>query len=338
MAPPIRRPLDLTAAQLYEALDALGFDTNNPDHLIEKFRQIDVGLPAEDEFAATLLWMGRCKFLQKLRQAQYPRESLKHYRVPDLLVIFDYRGKDLPVLIQVKSTYHEHMQWADAYYQRQQQYASLVGLPLLVAWQWRRLGAWALFDSSLLAERHRLSFTDALAETLMSELGGEFWVTFPAGVGLHIEADVKERADGAAAEIGPHGLLEPDVYKMKTRGVYFTDRDNRRVDRLQPPNLWPLLLNSPALYHEDHFDGLSVTISFTISTDDDGLQMTHALLPMLLTYEYREQLNWRSVLDREAFPVSLDALRQAATKGIETGFVQYVLDIQPRTKPGFLPS
>jgi len=109
----IRRPLDLAALQLYEALDALGFDATQPDRLVDKLRQIDVGLPAEDECAAMLLWMGRCRFLHKLRQGQHPRESPKHYRVPDLLALFDFNGRQVPVLIQVKSTFGPHLTYGE---------------------------------------------------------------------------------------------------------------------------------------------------------------------------------------------------------------------------------
>ena len=52
----------------------MGFDVSRPDELADKLGQIDVGLPAEDEFSALLVWMERCTFVQKLRQSKR-RES-----------------------------------------------------------------------------------------------------------------------------------------------------------------------------------------------------------------------------------------------------------------------
>jgi hypothetical protein len=332
-----RRPLDLTALQLYEALQALRFDASQPERLVEALRRIDVGLPAEDEFAATLVWMGRCKFLQQLRQSQSPRSSLKAYRIPDLLAVFDYCGGDLAALIQVKSTYQPHLRWSAAYSERQLRYASLMKLPLLVAWQWRQFGVWTLFDSSLLTGGKRIHFGDALRHTLMTELAGEFWVRFRAGVGVHFVADVLERGDThEPAVLGEHGLLDPGPYVMKIREAYFTDGEGRRLEHLDPPGLWPYLLTSPALKHESTFDGLVVTTSFVIRDEENEMFMGQRMLPLLLEYMSGEEILWRSVLDREAFPVRFEDLRDAVTRGIQTGFVHIAADIEPHARPDFL--
>ena len=60
---------------------------------------------------------------------------------------------------------------------------------------WRQFGAWTLFDSEHLAGGKRLHFGDALAQTLLSELAGEFRVRFRPGVGVHFVADVIERGE-----------------------------------------------------------------------------------------------------------------------------------------------
>lgn len=332
-----RRQLDLTAHQIYAALEALRFDVSQPEQLVQALRQIDVGLPAEDEFAATLVWMGRVKFVHMLRQSQAPRSSLKSYRIPDLLAVFDHRGAELTALIQVKSTYQPYLRWSAAYYERQLRYASLLQLPLLVAWQWRQFGAWTLFDSSRLADGKRIHFGEALKHTLMSELAGDFWVRFRAGVGVHFVADVIEHGDThAPPALGEHGLLEPGPYFMRIREAYVTDGKGHRSERLDPPGLWPFLLTSPTLKHESHFDGLAVTVSFVIREDENEMAMGQRLLPLLLEYMNTRDVHWRSVLAREAFPVPFEELREAVVRGIQTGFVHIVADVEPHTLPPYL--
>jgi Holliday junction resolvase len=48
--------------------------------------------------------MEKCKLVHKLEQEQYPLASSDKYQVPDLFAVFDYEGKEILVLIEVKSS------------------------------------------------------------------------------------------------------------------------------------------------------------------------------------------------------------------------------------------
>src|SRR5262245_32471512 len=72
--------------------------------IVNRVRRLQIGLPAEDEFSVLLTWLGRCRLVHKLDQLQSPRESRERWCVPDLLAVFDYEGRDVPVLIEVKTS------------------------------------------------------------------------------------------------------------------------------------------------------------------------------------------------------------------------------------------
>lgn len=165
-------PIDLTARVLVEAIAQLGneFDTKT---LVDRVRQLQRGLPAEDEFMLLLSWLGKCRLVHKLDQLQAPPSSRQEIRVPDLLAVFERDGKQIALLIEVKTTGDRALSWRPDYLKSLKAYAKLVNLPLLLAGNWTRFGFWTLADVSLFEKPHqnyRLSFEAALKNNLMGEL------------------------------------------------------------------------------------------------------------------------------------------------------------------------
>jgi hypothetical protein len=121
-----------------EALQQLGSKAT-PTTVAERVRQLQRGLPAEDEFTMVLTWLGRCRLVHMLDQLQSPSTSRKTWRAPDLLAVFDYKGHNLHVLIEVKTTSYTNNQlsWQPAYRETLMRYAEMLKLPLLIA---RRFG------------------------------------------------------------------------------------------------------------------------------------------------------------------------------------------------------
>lgn len=128
-----------------------------------RVKRLQLGLPAEDEFSVLLNWLGHCRLVHKLDQLQRPQESRKHLRVPDLLAIFTYKGRDVPVLIEVKSSVDKTLSWQPGYHDALQRYADTLKLPLLIAW--RRGTFWSLFEARHLTKavkNFNIKFGDAM--------------------------------------------------------------------------------------------------------------------------------------------------------------------------------
>src|SRR5687768_16699842 len=100
------RPPRRTGAQLRFLLDALPHLSGNQDRaaLEQELMSLQRNLEPEHEFALILSWLGRCRLIHKLGQEQLPHSSTRTYRVPDLLVVFEYEGRAVPTLIEVKTT------------------------------------------------------------------------------------------------------------------------------------------------------------------------------------------------------------------------------------------
>ena len=110
----------------YEAITQLAPNIAlSSEDLQNKIRTLHRGLPAEDEFIMLLNWLGRCKLIHKLEQKQYPKTSRDVYQVPDLFVVFEFQGRDIPVLIEVKKAKDEELKWSPKYVERIKRYATL---------------------------------------------------------------------------------------------------------------------------------------------------------------------------------------------------------------------
>ena len=118
------------------------------------------------------------------------------------------------------------------------------------------------------------------------------------------------------------------------------ERKQTRLFAINPirPSYGRSCSTSPALRHEDKFDGLVVKSSFVFPDTDGEMHLGQRVLPLILEYGHDDAPHWRSILAREDFPMSFGDLRAAAIRGIDTNFVHIVADAEPHTMPTFLMS
>lgn len=110
-------PLDEAAYLIHEAAEQLGWKFES-SQLIERLQRLEAGLPMEDEFASTVIWLGRCRMIHPLAQPAQPRLARKEYAVPDFLAVFEREGGPCPVLIEVKASTGTRLKRTHAYWQR----------------------------------------------------------------------------------------------------------------------------------------------------------------------------------------------------------------------------
>lgn len=305
-----------------EAVQQLGTDAD-PKAVAERVRRLQVGLPAEDEFSVLLTWLGRCRLVHKLDQLQRPFDSRARWRVPDLLVLFNYRGEEVPVLIEVKTTPfgNDTLSWPKAYRDRITAYANLLNLPLLVAWRYGSF--WTLVDVNQLMPapvRYKISFLEALKTSLMTELAGDFSFSLRPGCGMHLKIRKLERTPE-----GFRGIIE-EAYWMNAKGKRFTNA----------AGVFPLFicLEQESVLTEDE---THVTQSFVIPDAHQAEFASRALGTLLRFTSHRNDVHWRHALERKASaPYAAEGLRTAAQQALDAGFLQYGLNMRPATVPPFL--
>jgi hypothetical protein len=305
-----------------EALQQLGVSAD-PKAVANRVRRLQVGLPAEDEFSVLLTWLGQCRIVHKLDQLQRPAASRARWGVPDLLAVFDYHGHEVPVLIEVKTTPFSNnlLSWPPAYRERLMRYADMLKLPLLVAWRFGTF--WTLIDVHQLTPspiRYKTTFLDAMKNTLMTELAGDFSFSLRPGCGIHFRLrKLKETEEGFEA------IIE-DVYWMNAAG----ERSKKA------PGVFPLFtcLEQESVVVED---GPFVTQSFVIPESSTS-EFAHRGLATLLRFSTRQDsVHWRRALEEKlAPPYAAEGLRKAAQQALEAEFLQHGFNVRPTVMPDFL--
>ena len=94
--------IDNKAHLLYKVMEKIKWDKEQFPSIISKLKNLENGIPAESEFIALLLLLGKCEYAHKLEQKLYTSIQ-KPYRIPDLMALFEYHSGNIPVAIEVKS-------------------------------------------------------------------------------------------------------------------------------------------------------------------------------------------------------------------------------------------
>jgi Holliday junction resolvase len=326
-------PINPTARIVFKALEQIGWTVENPSLLVERIKRLDIGIPAEDEFAFLISWMGKCGLVHKLEQEQSPPESKKLYRVPDLLAFFRYKNHLIPALIEVKTSVDDKLSWRPDYLDGLKLYAATLNLPLLVAWKWNRFGLWTLFEAKHFTKSRKnytVNSVLALRENLMSILAGDFAVELCKGVGFYLVFR-KE------AELESPNTKRPDTktWRARVEEAFFTNSKGERIDKLGP-GLWSIFLCSHFEDHTEVINDTKIMQSFVI--EEESMQFAHRMLPILLQFKSGKTstLRWRNIRFDYSVPVPFQTLRKAASGVKSSDIVKNVITIAPNTKPEFL--
>ena len=276
------------------------------------------GIPAEDEFSAVVGWLGRCRLIHRLSQDHRPSSS---YRVPDLLAIFEYENRAVPVLIEVKVCKKRTLSWTPEYLRSLTNYAAVLNLPLLIAWKHGTL--WVLFEPRhlrLAVKNLNIRFVDALPESLMSLIAGDFSFSFRPGAGLSFKLRKNDKTEtGWNATIEEARFIHPDGSLVATA-----------------PGVLPLFgcIDQESEIEETE----SHLIQRFVIPDHQQAEFAHRALVTILTTFNREHRSpqWRAILKRKSDPAGVIDIHDKARQALKHGFLNIVGNIQPRTMPEFL--
>lgn len=313
---------------MHEALETLGWGAGQ-ENIAEQVRRLDVGLPAEDEFSVICAWLGKCELIHKLDQHQMPLLSKGKYQVPDLLARFTTQSNDRPVLIEVKSKAEKTLSFKPDYLKRLQDYADLMGMPLLIAWKYHAL--WILFEPKHFrksVKNFNISIGDAMRESLMGILVGDIAYKIGEGAGVHLQC---EKVALIAEEKVENGVQQS--WKTTIKGVEFTDRNGELMEApsLETQTLFKIWdLEELRVDHADH-----IRMSYT--APGDGMRFAHMSLVDLLRLwaPDQEKMSWRRVARQDRF-TSIEDFRGAVEKAMDEKVVHLILNTLPQSIPNFV--
>jgi Holliday junction resolvase len=316
--------IDPQVQAAFEALEAQGWK-GTPSALAAAIKRLNYGLPAEDEFSLLLSWLGKCRLVHRLGQEQTPPGSMKTYRVPDLLAVFDYKGKATVVLIEVKSSRKPTLSWREDYFLGLTRYGEALRLPVLLAWKQWPVGIWTLVDLQCFrraTRNYHLDFSTAIKNSLMGVLAGDFAMDFAPGLAMHIKMKKLDR-------------LSEERWHLQVDEAYFENAQGRRFTKLKG-GLWPFLLTLDSKEDQEETE-THFHLSFVVRKES-SMQFAHRAFPGLLRSPSTagEPRRWRQLLREHHFPITPTSLRTAAQEASSNEVVKRFIRVVPQTTPAFL--
>ncbi|EPP9652457.1 hypothetical protein PSP82_005738 [Pseudomonas aeruginosa] len=316
---------------IQDVLAELGYNADAAT-VAERVRRLDIGLPVEDEFSVVCAWLGKCQLLHKLDQHQVPIASKQEFQVPDLLAKFSTQTSKSPVLIEVKSKKDKLLSFKPEYMGRLQNYADLVGMPLLVAWKFHSL--WMLFEARHMKKADKnfnITLETAMRENLLGVLAGDVAYKIGAGAGVHLRFRKDKLVETEKTEDG-----YTEQWMMTIDDVSFTDREGARRTDLDS-EIQSLFTAWDLEEKEEHTDS---HIHLHFVAGDEGMQFAHTALVHLLSWEspHDDRPHWRGLLRREQVTANVANFSAALDAALRQKVVSHIFHVGPHDMPNFLPA
>lgn len=314
------------AFTIYEVLARLGLASDG-NTIADQVLRLEKGLAAEDEVSLLFCWLGRCKLIHKLDQLVAPPASRDVFLVPDLLAVFEHEGKEIPVLIEVKTCSGQSLSWRPDYIERLQRYSELIGLPLLVACKWKNSPLqWTLSEAGCFQKKsamnYKLSNKDAIISNLMFALAGNFALVFREGITwnthwkrLTPSKPIAGKRNSFSMTVRPEG------------DDFYTDASGAR---LAAPDsmLWTFFMGQPKPFSEE---GDIVNLRFV--TPRNTFQSADRVFEQIIS-PGKKPLYWRELLRNYGIPNHASGIREVAAK--RRDIVEKILILNPQKMPAFL--
>jgi len=294
------------------------------DTLTKEAKRILGATAPEDEFMAIAIWSGRCSLIHKLPPDKYPSRADKTYKVPDLFAVFEYEGRSIPALVEVKSTYTPRKpgplvvaKLSPFYRRRLQNYGKLLGLPVLVAQQIRPVGIWFVVALETIGLDGKAAVDPSY--DLSGLLLGTFHLAFRAGIKfvLRVERD---------------SIISDKEFVGVIKDAHWETGDGTRIGTTRSPMILLFGLGDPVEKQVD--DGKAVTITWEIPTPT-AFANYQALRAAIL---YDKQLKnapfpWAEILKSGRFPILYSSIEAARE---DSDFFEYEISTCPKQVPDFL--
>ena len=307
----------------------------NADEIADDLDRVVRGRNAEQEFAALLSWLGKVLLVHPLDQQFSPPRAKARYAVPDLLAVFESHGQPQPFLIEVKTTrskvaslvkHEPRLKISGRDISSLRGYSNAIGIPLLIAWKNSAFGAWSIFEVRHLKKtktNYSIGLFEALQQSLMCELAGDFSFVFREQVGLTIKAEIE---DGSSTyEEGRRAGFTATVIE-----AFVTDGHGTELKSMGA--VWPLFMTVDVPLQQEIVGNRFTTI-IKIPEGWETAEFLHRSLigAVHMAHSKDKPINWNEIRLSDQFPFSAQRVGQAISSNDASPFISSVIRTRPKT-------
>lgn len=319
------------ARLIQDVLAEVGWSAD-PSDIARQVHRLNIGLPCEDEFSVVCAWLGQCQLIHKLDQQQVPVASRQQFQVPDLLAMFSSQTTKSPVLIEVKSNTKQALSFRPDYLARLQNYASLLRLPLLIAWKFHSL--WVLFEAhhlQMAKKNYNINLGMAEQENVLGVLAGDVSYKLGEGAGIHLSLrknKLLKRED--------MGDKSTEDWQVVIESVAFSDYEGGIRTDLSP-EVQSLFASCELEEREEHTP-THIHQHIVAGPEPQGMQFAHSALVRLLNWESPDEKtpHWRTLLRKEQVTKNIRDFTGTLNTALNQKIVSHIFHQVPHTEPDFL--
>jgi Holliday junction resolvase len=321
------------AQYLYPNLIRSDLESADVDALAAKIKEMRVGWSPEDEFAATMCWLGNSAGFHRITEvpAKWPPELAEKMRAPDFLAFPIVDGRPFPVLIEVKSSRHQQIKWSAKYRRSLIAFAEQLKLPLLVAW--KHYGLWLVVDHRHFRQNqtgYRLDMETAFREDLSCVLFRNLRIQMNPDLRFVLHMEILDEMPGGTDTLLPEGTI---TFEIKRAAFYVGET---QLQDKAPSFAFSLLL-ATADQAELKRTGKQTCEQIFRPLENHGFSLSSVFVAQVSLRSTGEEVDWHRELTTPP-PSSGLQLRESLNDGIKQKFVRYVMDVVPNTWPEFLPA
>lgn len=192
--------------------------------LQDKLRQWNKGLSVQDEFALLVGWSGRAAIIHTFDETVYAKAEGEE--IPDFFCLLVIDGKEVPVLVEVKSTTKSFSKFTKKYLDGLEKYAARLGIPVILAHKHSKYGRplWNLVEIKHIrtpSGAGKAEPMEMMKNQLLTLLLGHFHVTIWQGTSFVLRVTKEEIFDQRE---------DSYFFKGRVKEVYWETKDGKRVD------------------------------------------------------------------------------------------------------------
>ncbi|MDB5129796.1 hypothetical protein [Mucilaginibacter sp.] len=310
---------DDQARALQKIFTELGWDAD-PQFIRQRIHELDNGLVQEDEFIFILNWLKNVELIHKLEQFQIPVTAKKDFSVPDVLVVVNINGQKKPYYIEIKTSKEDALSWSEKYYNGFKKYSEITGIPVLVAWKWKKFDIWALFrleDMQQLqpGRNYKIDLGTAHKRNLMSEFFRDYFISLPDKTSFvirHKKEKMTPTADG-------------ELWDTTIDAAYWTDRDGNEV-YVHNHGIMALFF---CLQVQESIEQDEKYLYYTVTPAPNKNIFAQAI-PIMLNEAFAEKrINWLEKIQQQENFIGYDDLLSDFNNAFKEGTLNYIFFSKP---------
>lgn len=288
--------------------------------IVKRVNEINQGVVQEDELIFLLNWSGKCSICHKVDQAYITNSAKSKFSIPDLFVELEVDGEKKKFYIEVKTSKKNKLSWTEKYYKGLVSYSESTGIPILIAWKWKKFNLWSIFPIEEFKKgpsNYKIDLNTSMTKSVFSNYFGDCLISLPDEIGFHMRFKKLELTSKDEEGVN---------WKCQFDKAYFTGRHNAEIES-NNIGIIGILFCLPFEEKVSETDDYIIRSFIPEPNKSIFAQQIPIMLAKLMN-QFKSPtipVNWLSMIQEEKYPMKYQELMDYLKAGVDEKLVNHVL-------------